>query len=56
MGDIVFYLRREQDERDLAAKARDPDIRAIHQTMADQYAQLAQQEADRRPNRPPDRL
>jgi len=47
MGDVAYYLRREQEERDLAKGATDPTIRAIHETLARKYADLA------RPDMPP---
>ena len=37
-NDPAFYELREKQERDLAAKAIDPSIRAIHAKMADDYA------------------
>lgn len=39
---VEYYLKREQQERDLAASAMDVSIRAIHLDMADRYAELAQ--------------
>jgi hypothetical protein len=44
MGDVPYYLRREQEERGLAAAAKDPAIRAIHETLARKYAELARRE------------
>ena len=44
MGDVAYYLRREQEERDLAGAATDPAIRAIHHTLAGKYAELARRE------------
>ena len=44
MGDVAYYLRREQEERDLAGAATDPAIRAIHHTLAGKYAALARRE------------
>lgn len=41
MGDVSFYLRHEQEERALAAKAKSPEIRAIHEKLAEGYADLA---------------
>ena len=41
MSDVAYYLRREQEERALAAAAQSPDIRAIHETLAQKYAELA---------------
>jgi len=41
MGDVSYYLRREQEERNLAAAAKDPAIGAIHETLAQKYAELA---------------
>ena len=36
-----YYLRREQQERRLAAKANADAIRRIHVELAEQYAALA---------------
>ena len=44
MSDVEYYLRREQAERDLAEAASDPAIRAIHETLAEKYAELARRE------------
>ena len=44
MGDVAYYLRREQEERELAAAASDPQIRAIHEILAQKYAELARRE------------
>jgi hypothetical protein len=40
-NDSAYYLRREQQSRDLAQSARDPGIRKIHLDMAQHYAELA---------------
>ncbi len=37
----AYYLRREQQERRLAAKANADAIRRIHEELAEQYAALA---------------
>ena len=39
MSDTAYYAQREQDERALAEAAADPQIRAIHLTLADKYAE-----------------
>lgn len=44
MSDVAYYQRREQEERDLAAAAKSPEIRAIHETLAQKYAELARHE------------
>lgn len=36
-----YFLRRERQERDLATKAVDPRVAAIHRQMADYYEGLA---------------
>jgi hypothetical protein len=41
MSDVSYYLRREQEERALVEAATDPQIRAIHETLAQNYAELA---------------
>lgn len=38
---IDYYLKREQQERELAAAANDSNIKNIHLEMADKYATLA---------------
>lgn len=43
-----YYLKREQQERELAAAANDPNIKNIHLEMADQYATLAASDAPTR--------
>jgi hypothetical protein len=42
LNEADFYLYREQQERQLAAQARDPAIAGIHLDMAEHYASLAQ--------------
>ena len=44
MSDEGYYARREREERALASSAKTPEIRAIHQTLADKYAELAMPE------------
>jgi uncharacterized protein YunC (DUF1805 family) len=44
MSDAEYYLWREQEERALAAAAKIPGIRTIHETLAVKYAELAQRE------------
>lgn len=44
MSDVEYYLRREQEERELAGAAKSSDIRAIHETLAQKYAELARRE------------
>lgn len=39
--DAVYYSRREAEERRLAAQTADPRVQRVHQTLADQYSQLA---------------
>jgi hypothetical protein len=39
--DAVYYSRREAEERRLAAQTVDPRVQRVHQTLADQYSQLA---------------
>ena len=46
MSDVAYYLRREQAERELAEAARDPAVRAIHETLAGKYGELAHRELD----------
>jgi hypothetical protein len=41
LNDSAYYLRREEQSRDLAASARDAGIREIHLDMARRYAELA---------------
>lgn len=48
LNDSAYYLRREQQSRDLAGNARDDAIRKIHLDMARRYAELAA-EAQARP-------
>jgi hypothetical protein len=36
-----YYLKREQQERELAAAANDSNIKNIHLEMAEKYAALA---------------
>ena len=36
-NDIAYYVEREKQERDLAARAKDPEIAKIHLDMARQY-------------------
>jgi hypothetical protein len=50
MSNVEYYLHREQAEWHLADTARDPGIRAIHQTLAEKYAELARIEARRSPS------
>ena len=44
MSDKEYYLRRAQAERDLAAMTMSPEIRAIHEMLADRYGELARQD------------
>jgi hypothetical protein len=37
-----YYRMREAQERAMAAKAQDEDIRQIHQAMADKYRDMAE--------------
>lgn len=39
-NDPTYYAKRERQARDLAAAARDPQIRAVHLDMAERYAKL----------------
>lgn len=39
-NDASFYVERERQERELAERACDPAIAAIHAEMADRYARL----------------
>ena len=41
LNDSAYYLRREQQEIDLAHRAEDAGIRNIHMQMAVRYAELA---------------
>jgi hypothetical protein len=45
MSDAEYYAQRERDERALAAIAKTPEIRAIHNSLADKYAELARRDA-----------
>ena len=45
MGDERYYERREKQERAMAQAARDPHIRALHEELADRYAEQGQQMA-----------
>lgn len=36
-----FYERREREERELAAKAASPQVKAIHLELAESYLQLS---------------
>jgi hypothetical protein len=56
MSDVEYYLRREQEERGLALAARSPEIRAIHETLAQKYADLARAQMPRPEARPGQRL
>jgi hypothetical protein len=42
--DAIYYSRREADERVLAARCTDPRVQAVHQMLADKYAELAKRE------------
>jgi hypothetical protein len=44
MSNVEYYRLREQEERVMARSAKTPAIRAIHETMADEYAALARNE------------
>lgn len=44
-----FYAKRALAARELAEKAVDPEIRAIHQRMSQDYADLARLTAPRKP-------
>ncbi len=37
--EVAYFAQREKAERELAAQARDPATRCIHQTMAASYRQ-----------------
>lgn len=39
-SDLEFYHRREQQERTLAARARNPEGRRAHLELADCYARM----------------
>ena len=39
-----YFARREQKEREQAARAADPRAAAIHNDLADNYARLARQQ------------
>ena len=39
--ETAYLLRREAIHRDMAGRAIDPAIQAIHRRMADQYAERA---------------
>ena len=41
LNDSAYYLRREQQEIDLAHRAEDAGIRNIHMQMAVRYSELA---------------
>lgn len=43
----AYYLQREQKERELASAATDAQIATIHIDMAERYARLAEEEAER---------
>ena len=45
MGDERYYERREKQERAMAEQAKDPHIRALHEELADRYAEQGQQMA-----------
>ena len=38
-----YYRRREEQEREMAVRARNSYARHIHLTLADRYAQLAEE-------------
>lgn len=40
LNSISYYRGREQRERELAGAAKNPAIAAIHEEMADRYAEL----------------
>ena len=42
--DAIYYSRREADERALAGRCTDPRVQAVHQMLADKYAELAKRE------------
>ncbi|MBI0477407.1 hypothetical protein DC429_18880 [Arthrobacter sp. TPD3018] len=42
-----YYVKREQQERELAASAADPAIAAIHLNMAERYAKLVHADSNR---------
>lgn len=39
-SDLEFYCRREQQERNLAARARNPEGRRAHLELANCYARM----------------
>ena len=42
-----YHAKREQKERELAATANDPAVRAIHLALADRHAELKHKNAPR---------
>jgi hypothetical protein len=36
-----YFMRRAAQERSAATKARDTNVRAVHQTLAERYHELA---------------
>ncbi|WP_293876567.1 MULTISPECIES: hypothetical protein [unclassified Sphingomonas] len=42
-ADLVFYRRREQQERELAARARHPEGRCVHLELAGCYARMIEE-------------
>jgi len=38
-----YFMRRAAQERSAATQARDTKVRAVHETLAERYSELAQQ-------------
>jgi hypothetical protein len=41
-NNVDYYARREQRERELAARSADPHVAMIHHELADRYASYVQ--------------
>lgn len=48
-NEIEYYSRRAAEERKAAAAARSPAAEERHRTLAQRYAQIAQDQAGARP-------
>jgi len=46
-NDADYYLRREQQAREMASRATDPSIAAIHRDLAELYASIGRAAAHR---------
>jgi len=54
MGDVAYYERRAREERERAAEAANPEASAIHLTLANKFAELAEIERQAERQRKPD--